>query len=230
MKTRKTMTWSQMLFSAVLVLFMFFAFTSCKNNTTDDDDDYSDDPGTPGLLYKLDATGKGYEVSMGTADAKEIIIASRYEGKPVREIANSGFYSNKNANARNITSVIIPNSVTIIREDAFLLCHYLTSITISNKIETIERGAFGFCNRLESITIPGSINFIDSEVFEFCIDLTSVTINAKDPPKLGKETSTRKGVFDNTHARMQIKVPSGSVDKYKAAEGWSTYADKIVAQ
>jgi hypothetical protein len=34
-------------------------------------------------------------------------------------------------------------------------------------------------------------------------------------------------VFYNTHASLQIKVPAGSVEAYKAASGWSDYADRI---
>jgi len=37
-------------------------------------------------------------------------------------------------------------------------------------------------------------------------------------------------VFYGTHPSLVIKVPSASVAAYKAAPGWSDYADKIVAQ
>lgn len=36
------------------------------------------------------------------------------------------------------------------------------------------------------------------------------------------------GQFDNVNADCKIYVPTTSVDAYKAAEGWSSYADAIV--
>ena len=36
--------------------------------------------------------------------------------------------------------------------------------------------------------------------------------------------------FENNAPGRLIKVPAGSVNTYKAATGWSDYADKIVAQ
>jgi len=42
------------------------------------------------------------------------------------------------------------------------------------------------------------------------------------PPTLGSST------FDDTN-NCPIYVPSGSVNAYKSASGWSTYADRIQA-
>jgi hypothetical protein len=36
-------------------------------------------------------------------------------------------------------------------------------------------------------------------------------------------------VFQNNPTAQQIKVPADSVENYKAATNWSTYADKISA-
>jgi hypothetical protein len=48
-------------------------------------------------------------------------------------------------------------------------------------------------------------------------------VQATNPPTIGID------VFKNTHANLVIYVPSESVDTYKAASGWSTYADRIQA-
>ena len=60
----------------------------------------------------------------------------------------SGFY-----NCESLNSVIIPNSVKTITNDAFRGCENLKSITLSNKLESIGKGAFTYCYNLEFVYI-----------------------------------------------------------------------------
>lgn len=119
----------------------------------------------------------------------------------------------------SLSSVTIPNSVTLIGFDAFVSCSSLTSVTIGSGVTTIGEGAFYDCRSLSSITIPSSVTSIGLEAFELCLSLTSVTIEATNPPTLGNRA------FDSS---VQVfYVPCSSVDTYKAASGWSSYASKI---
>jgi hypothetical protein len=56
-----------------------------------------------------------------------------------------------------------------------------------------------------------------------CSGLTSIIVNATTPPKLSNSNA-----FNNTND-CPIYVPSGSVNTYKSASGWSTYASRIQA-
>ena len=60
----------------------------------------------------------------------------------------------------NITSIVIPNSVTRIGEQAFSYCSNLTDVTMSNAITRIEDFAFLGCVNLKSIEIPASVQYI----------------------------------------------------------------------
>ena len=76
----------------------------------------------------------------------------------------------------NLTSITLPNSVTIISSNAFEGCRSLTSITIPNSVVTIDVEAFYGCRSLTSITIPNSVTTIDIRAFGLCQSLTSIII------------------------------------------------------
>jgi len=98
----------------------------------------------------------------------------------------------------------------------------LTSITIGNGVTSIGTAVFQYCSSLTEIIIPSSVTSIGDGGFYSCNKLESITIMAATPPSLGQQT------FDNTN-NSPIYVPSESVETYKAASGWSTYASRIQA-
>ena len=74
-----------------------------------------------------------------------------------------------------LTSVVIPDSVTSIGEDAFYNCSSLTSVVISDGVTSIGEYAFYNCSSLTSVVIPNSVTTIGRRVFFYCRGLTSVT-------------------------------------------------------
>ena len=87
----------------------------------------------------------------------------------------------------NLTSVIIPNSVTNIGLGAFYGCSSLNSVTIGNSVETVAKCAFFECSSITSITIPNSVTSIGDRTFEGCSALDTISINAITPPTLGEK-------------------------------------------
>ena len=76
----------------------------------------------------------------------------------------------------SLTSITIPNNVTIIGSSAFEGCTSLTSITIPDEVTDIENYVFRGCDNITSITIPDSVFGIGNGVFASCSSLTSITI------------------------------------------------------
>ncbi len=109
-------------------------------------------------------------MGIGLAAGNDIVIPSTYNGKPVTEIGESAF-----ANTY-ITSIKIPDSVTVIGDFAFDECDNLTSIEIPNGVTSIGEDAFGNCLNLTSIEIPNSVTSIGDFAFSYCSNLTSVEI------------------------------------------------------
>ena len=116
-----------------------------------------------------------------------------------------------------LTSVTIPKRVTTIGYMAFSSCTGLTSVTIPNGVTTIGDSAFYNCSGLTSVTIPKSVTTIGKNAFRGCNGLASVTILNSTPPSI-------KGYFIYGVSRnIPLYVPAESVEKYKAAKGWSEF-------
>jgi hypothetical protein len=77
-----------------------------------------------------------------------------------------------------LTSLTIPNSVTIIGDDAFSDCTGLTSLMIPNSVTSIGGYAFSDCTGLTSVTIPNSVTSIGDWAFYGCSSLTNLTIGS----------------------------------------------------
>ncbi len=80
----------------------------------------------------------------------------------------------------NLTSIVIPNSVTSIGNGAFRGCSSLTSVEIPNSVTSIGNEAFSGCSSLTSIVIPNSVTSIGVWAFNGCSNLSQVYINISD--------------------------------------------------
>ena len=119
-----------------------------------------------------------------------------------------------------MTRAEIGDCVTNIGDVAFVNCISLTSITIPNSVTSIGQSAFDSCSGLTNVTIPSGVTSIGTYAFYDCESLQGITVLAVTPPALGNY------VLDATN-NCPIYVPSGSVNAYKSASGWSDYASRI---
>jgi len=118
--------------------------------------------------------------------------------------------------------VEIPNSLTTIGDYSFRECSNLTSVTIPNSVTSIGVSAFQDCTNLTSVTIGNGVTSIGNFAFNGCSSLASITCLATTPPTILAPVYT----FDNTN-NCPIYVPCESLNTYKTASGWSTYASRI---
>jgi len=116
-------------------------------------------------------------------------------------------------------AVIIPRSVTSIKDYAFSDCVNLTGITIPADVTSIGMDAFSGCAGLTGITIPTGVRSIGPRMFSDCTSLTVITI-PKDVRFVGKMT------FSQWTARQTIYI-EGKADREAAVsagwdEGWDS--------
>lgn len=170
-----------------------------------------------GETYELDCDGR-IELTSGNTKPSGYQYSAMTEaiiGNCVQPIGFGAFYK-----CESLTSITMADSVDWIMDYAFRECKSLTSVTIPSAVGIISQQAFALCTSLTSIDIPSGVGKIDNQVFYGCRNLTNVTVNATTPPRLGSQA------FEYTND-CPIYVPSASVDAYKAATNWSSYASRI---
>ena len=114
------------------------------------------------VVYDISADGAYAEVICYTGKPKHIKILDTYNDLPVRNIYKEAF---KNA---EIITVIIPDSVTSIGDQAFSGCRSLTSIIIPDSVTSIGDFVFSCCSALTSVIIPDSVSSMGYDVFCNC--------------------------------------------------------------
>ena len=96
----------------------------------------------------------------------------------VKEIGYASFSST------GLTSLELPESVTIIGEDAFSLCQYMTSVVIPASVTSIGNYAFMWCDRLEEIKFLGDAPYIGENSFD---GVTATAYYVEDNPTWSAE-------------------------------------------
>ena len=126
-------------------------------------------------------------------------------------------------NCSSLTSINLPEGLKSIGQSAFNNCSDLTTVTLPEGLKSIGVQAFNGCSDLTTITLPEGLTSIGTQAFNYCSSLTTVTCLATTPPTL------EVNAFSGCNALIDIYVPAGSVDTYKAATRWSDYAGIIQA-
>lgn len=101
------------------------------------------------------------------------------------------------------TYVSIPDTVTVIGDEAFSGNETLTSISVPDSVTQISYNAFKNCTVLTGIIIPDSVDKVGPGAFEGCKALTSVQV--------GKNVSAwGSGVFANCEKLAKLSVDANN--------------------
>ena len=103
----------------------------------------------------------------------------------------------------------------------FLNCRNLSSIIIPESVKSISSWAFQNCSSLTSITIPESVTSIESDAFLGCSGLTSVTF-------LGNALGDRQhfvNIFSGCPDDILFNIPEGTAGSY-LRRGFKNLSDK----
>ena len=81
------------------------------------------------------------------------------------EITDRGILTGVTDEEKLVGSLVIPNTVTEIGDNAFYDCTGLTNVVIPSTVTVIGEYAFSGCSGLVSVVISGSVTEIKSEAF-----------------------------------------------------------------
>lgn len=116
----------------------------------------------------------------------------------------------------------IPRGLKDLLDLMFARCIGPEELIIPDNIERIGSSAFQECTGIKRVTIGSGVKKIYAGVFYDCANLAELYCMPTTPPAMSEMALT------NCSSELKIYVPSGSVDAYKAAEGWSEYKNRIV--
>ena len=126
------------------------------------------------------------------------------------------------AGCKKLTSIKVPDSVTVIGSEAFDSCTGLESVVLGSGVQSIEDKAFYFCEKLTSINLPASLESIGFNAFSYCMTLPSITI-----PK--SVTTIEEGAFFacgklTIHCEAKA-APSGWHERWKQTDLTVTWGE-----
>lgn len=119
-----------------------------------------------------------------------------------------------------IRSVTLPQSCTAIKVSGFAGAVRLESISLPDTFTRVEQNAFSNCFALQNIIFPARLSSIGARVLQGCTSLQWVKMLPVTPPTWGAL------FFGDTTLTFPIYVPDESLEAYKTATGWSTYAER----
>lgn len=151
----------------------------------------------------------------------DVIIPSSvtYEGNTYK-VTSIGYMAF--TRSKDLTSIVIPNSVKTINYRAFNGCRGLTSLIIPNGVTYIDEYAFSHCDGLISLTIPKSVTEFGWEVFANCTSLKSILVEHEAPLNIYSEL-----FYQVDRANCTLYVPVGSKSAYESAPVWSEFENIV---
>ena len=124
-----------------------------------------------------------------------------------------------------LQSVTIPDSVTSIGDYAFYSCYALQSVTIPEGVASIGNSTFANCRALQSVTIPEGVTSVGNYAFQSCYAIVACRFKRNTPPALSNSNA-----FNGISTDTVFYVPAASLNAYKTANNWSTYADRMIGE
>ena len=100
----------------------------------------------PGLYAAVQDLELGYPV--------DLVIPETVEGVPVKKVLDWALCSDA------LRSVVLPDTVTYIVEDAMIDCPNLEWVRLSERLESLDSKCFAHCDKLQILRVPASVKEI----------------------------------------------------------------------
>ena len=129
--------------------------------------------GTEGV-YDYAIHEDGYvQITKYNGEGGDVVIPEKIAGRPVAYIGNESFAECDSVehfeipeDQYKIKSVVIPNTVVSIGNNAFFGCRKLRNLKLGNNLFCIGAETFAFCESLQNVDFPTSLQYIGTSAFE----------------------------------------------------------------
>lgn len=121
----------------------------------------------------------------------------------------------------HITSFVFGDSVEYIPAYLCYEMENLTSVVIPNSVTEIGNRAFAGCDKLRTVEIGRGITSIQEYAFSTCVAIYSMSIDAVIPPIV------EYNAFASVSRTTQIKVPCNAVAAYQASTYWNEFTNYV---
>ena len=116
-----------------------------------------------------------------------------------------------------LQSIVVPNSVTSLGRCVFHTCSSLKSAVIGNSVPMLDEYCFQYCGQLSKVVIGSSVTYLAIKVFYDCPNLKNVTCLAPEPPEMYAYYSFQ--TYSGT-----LTVNAGSLEAYRNDTNWGRFA------
>jgi len=131
----------------------------------------------------------------------------------VTYVLDNAFYK-----CSDIKRVSFPASVRYLGHSIFMECTGLESVILPDSIKAVGVRMFKDCTGLKSVELPASVGWIQVDAFSGCSSLTSITLNSSTPPAIWESS------FDPLlYKQAAVYVPKGSKEAYQSARFWKDF-------
>lgn len=157
--------------------------------------------------------------------AKHLFIDDEEVSELVIPESISVIGDNAFSNCTGLTSLTVSDQVTAIGNSAFAGCDNLASVALGNDVKSIGERAFAACNSLEHVTLGSGLETIATKAFSQSMSITDITCKATVPPVLGA-----KDCFPLiAYKKALVTVPHESLQAYRGANFWDQFKNYVVA-
>ena len=170
-------------------------------------------------------------------DATNLTFPADYQGE--------NYIIGANALKENkiITSIVIPNSATIIEEYAFSGCTSLKDVKIGDRAVCVEKYAFSGCSSLENLRIGDGMKSIEEYAFYNCANLKEIVLGKRInyignnafassdkiesiyalPTRAINCENATTAFHQNVYKYATLYVKESSINSYETTEPWSKF-------
>ena len=157
---------------------------------------------TVGVVYQLSSDSTCAEVIGYEGSSDRIILASEYQGLPVKSVAAEAF------KGASITSILIPETVTTIGDSAFFNCSSLTDIVIPESVTEISAYAFTGCNQ-ELFTIEDNLKYLRANDNPYYLLMRFSDASVSEYSINSETKFICESAFSGHTTLTNIEIPSG---------------------